>query len=77
MRIGLTGDGKGWLNGQEILRARNKDNLNLDAVPVRVMLRKGENTLLLRIAPTANFSALIVRFCDLKGNALTNLHFEP
>ena len=75
IRLGLTGEATGWLNGSEVLRARHKANFNLDNATARASLQKGENILLLRMVPEAEFPGLIIRFADPKGKFVSNVQF--
>ncbi len=64
-----------WFNGEKILSQNIERSAVLDDDIIPVQLKKGENTILIKVCNTELNWGLYLRITDEKGNAISGLEF--
>ena len=77
IRLGTNDTATLWLNGQKLLSKDVERSAVPDSDVIPVRLRKGENTILVKVCNTEYDWGLYLRITDAEGNALTDLTFWP
>ncbi len=67
LRLGSDDGAKAWLNGQEILNRKTHRGLGIDSDRVKVTLRQGDNTLLVKVIQGGGDWLLMVRLSRAEG----------
>ena len=77
IRLGTNDTATLWLNGEKMLSKEVERSAVPDSDIVPVYLRKGENTILVKVCNTEYDWGLYLRITDEEGNTLTNLTLWP
>jgi len=75
IRLGTNDMGALWFNGEKILSQNIERSAVLDDDIIPVQLKKGENTILIKVCNTELNWGLYLRITDEKGNAISGLEF--
>jgi type 1 glutamine amidotransferase len=75
LRLGSDDGAKAWLNGQEVLNKKTHRGLGIDQDRVKVTLRDGANTLLVKVGQGGGDWLLMVRLSRAEGG-LTGVEFK-
>ncbi len=77
IRLGTNDTATLWFNGEKILSKNVERSAAPDSDILSVQLRKGENTILIKVCNTEFNWGLYLRISDDEGTALENLTFRP
>jgi hypothetical protein len=77
IRLGTNDTATLWFNGEKILSKNIERSAAPDSDILPVQLRKGENTILIKVCNTEFNWGLYLRISDDEGTALKNLTFRP
>jgi hypothetical protein len=77
IRLGSNDTATLWFNGEKILSKNIERSAAPDSDILPVQLKKGENTIMVKVCNTELNWGLYLRITDEKGNSLKNLTFWP
>ncbi len=77
IRLGTNDMGALWFNGEKILSQNIERSAVLDDDIIPIQLKKGENTILIKVCNTELNWGLYLRITDENGDAMTDLEFLP
>jgi len=76
-RVGTNDMGAMWVNGKKVLSQNIERSAVLDDDILPVELKKGENTILMKVCNTEGNWGLYLRITDSKGNVMPDLNYWP
>ena len=73
LRTGFGGNVKAWFNGEKVISGRSSNGAFPDALQGEILLKRGWNRLLVKVALEPGMKDLYVRICDREGEPLKGL----
>ena len=77
IRLGTNDTGTLWFNGEKIFAMNGERGAQPDDDILPVQLRKGENTILVKVCNTERYWGMYLRITDEKGGPLSDLRYWP